>query len=136
MVLQCILLHRLKWKPPLKKQPSRYLRRQQSRSSTAFYGSSTEMCHLDPIKKKYDMCLLDTDGKKADLMHQLSIADDECHPPVALLVKTKESDTLIKAETTETGSVCGYLDLSIGYTTQSTLLGSYLTSLYMHVLSS
>lgn len=39
------------------------------------------------------------------LGRQLTIADDECHPPAALLAKTKEVDTLIKAETAETGNV-------------------------------
>jgi hypothetical protein len=48
----------------------------------------------------------DVHGRKhATLKRQLTLADDECHPPPALLVKTKEADTLIQAETSEIGQV-------------------------------
>ena len=39
------------------------------------------------------------------LFVQVSVADDSCHPPAALLGKVQETDKLIKAEATETGRV-------------------------------
>ena len=36
---------------------------------------------------------------------QISMADDVCQPPIALMGKVKETDKLIQAETTETGQV-------------------------------
>ena len=73
--------------------------------SQAYMDETGDMCRFDPIKKKFDMCLLEDSKDKKNLPAQLSIADDECHPPAALLVKHKEADTLIKAETAETGRV-------------------------------
>ena len=49
--------------------------------------------------------LTSKEGERPRLKRQITMADDECHPPNALEGKIKEVDKLIQAETSETGRV-------------------------------
>ncbi len=44
-------------------------------------------------------------SRRQRLTRQITIADDECHPPAALMGKVQETDRLIQTETAETGRV-------------------------------
>ena len=52
-----------------------------------------------------EMSALPDRMRKRQFTRQITIADDECHPPPALIAKMIEVDKLIHAETAETGKV-------------------------------
>ena len=53
-----------------------------------------------------EICALPERMRRRQFTRQITIADDECHPPPALITKMIEVDKLIHAETAETGKVC------------------------------
>ena len=77
---------------PMNRQFSRQVSRQLSRTTSVMSDTSS---HTEETPAQ----------KKRRFTRQITIADDECHPPDALMAKVKEVDKLIKAEGTETGRV-------------------------------
>lgn len=59
-------------------------------------------------------------SKRRRLTRQITIADDECHPPAALMAKISQVDTLIETETSETGSVSFWM-IQINFEDPSTI---------------
>ena len=78
--------------------------RQQSRVDRPLSKLEHQMSRVGPGGTT-EMSALPDRMRKRQFTRQITIADDECHPPPALIAKMIEVDKLIHAETAETGKV-------------------------------
>ena len=68
--------------------------------------------NFNSISPRLVPCPSELLDKRKQFTRQITIADDECHPPLALVAKMIEVDKLIQAEQIETGQV---LPLSVDH---------------------